>query len=128
MSALDPTYSEVGDSEGGFSTRFNMGALRVQAWGFWPREVAEKFGPAVCNACQMAPGIRKLEFNMTRLKPMRDEGQEGFGRIMNALQELPVSEVVVMTSSQLTKLQLLRIAREKAPQDIVRFVEASEYA
>ena len=125
MSALASTHSEVGDAQGGFSTRVDMDTLSVEAWGFWPKDVAAQFGPRVYEACHAAAGIRKLEFDMTRLKPMRDEGQEGFARIMAALGELPLEEVVVTTSSQLTKLQLLRIARERAPKDIVRFVEAS---
>jgi hypothetical protein len=60
---------------------------------------------------------------MTRLKPMRDEGQEGFGSLMAALSVLDVSRATVVTSSPLTRLQLLRIAREKAAKDLVRFVE-----
>ena len=127
MSTLDSTYSESGDAQGGFSTKVDMGTLRVKAWGFWPKAVAEQFGPAVYTACH-TPGVKRVEFDMTLLKPMRDEGQEGFGRVMSALAELPVSGVVVTTSSHLTKLQLLRITSEKAPKNVVRFVETTESA
>ena len=120
---LDPIYSEAGDAQGGFSTRLDMGTLYVKAWGFWSKDVAEQFGPAVENIFRATPGLRKLELDMADLKPMRDEGQESFGRIMSALAELPKLEVVVTTSSPLTKLQLLRIVRERAPNGAVRFAQ-----
>ncbi len=120
---LGSTYTEFGDAQGGFSTRLDVSTLYVKAWGFWDNDVAERFGPAVLDLCQATPGLRRLEFDMTELKPMRDEGQEGFGQIMGALADLPKLTVLVTTSSPLTKLQLLRIARERAPSGAVQFTQ-----
>jgi hypothetical protein len=128
MSALDPAYSAFGDSKGGFRTSAGAGVLRVKGWGFWPKDVAKAFGPAVCGACRKMPGVRSLDLDMTGLQPMRDEGQEGFAQIMSAISEMSLSEVVITTSSHITKLQLLRLAREKAPKGVVRFVEGSAYS
>ena len=45
---------------------------------------------------------------------MREEGQKSFGSIVRALPTFGVSRVSVVTSSQLTKLQLVRLAAENA--------------
>lgn len=117
---------EFGDPAGGFKTVVDQRSVRIVAWGFWSVAVAGEFHRAVLTACTSAPEISSLHFDMTLLKPMRDEGQEGFGNLMGALPALEVSRVTILVSSPLTRLQLLRIAREKAPKDLVQFIETSD--
>jgi hypothetical protein len=61
--------------------------------------------------------------DVRQLKPMREEGQDGFGEFLAELGTLGVERVSVLTASHLTKLQLLRIVKERAPADSVKFVE-----
>jgi threonine/homoserine efflux transporter RhtA len=51
---------------------------------------------------------------MRDLKPMREEGQKSFASLVRALPSLAVTRATVVTSSQLTKLQLVRLAAENA--------------
>jgi hypothetical protein len=113
----------IGDNEDGFSVELDAGAgeVRVKAWGFWSAETAAAFEPTVCRACGSQRGV-SVVFDMTVLKPMRDEGQGAFGRVMGRLVLLGVSRASVLTVSQVTKLQLLRLVREHAAPGLVQFV------
>jgi hypothetical protein len=111
----------VGDETSGFSVDVDMAAnaVRVKAWGFWSADIAAEFRIVVPDACRNRPRGTSIAFDMTALKPMRDEGQQAFGSVLAALPRLGITDTTVSTSSQLTKLQLLRLAGEhKSP---VRF-------
>lgn len=119
--------TRVGDNEAGFSVGLDasMRSLVVVAWGFWNAEVAAAFGSTVLEACPL--GVTRVVFDMGELKPMRDEGQRSWGTLMSTLSSSRhVTAIVVGTSSQLTKLQLLRIARQFSGPHIgkVQWVEA----
>jgi hypothetical protein len=49
---------------------------------------------------------------MKDLKPMREEGQRSFATLMKSLPSLGISSTSVLTTSHLTKLQLVRLATE----------------
>ncbi len=108
-----------GDETSGFSVVFDQDTLtvRVEGWGFWSADVASKFGPAVRSACTNRPRGTALKMDLTRLKPMRDEGQDSFGLIVGSLAALGIERAAVATGSPLTRLQLLRIAGERAALD-----------
>ena len=114
----------VGDDESGFSVDVDapVGGVQVTAWGFWGVDVARRFVPTVSGACRAAAGHARLSMDMTRLKPLRDEGQDAVGNLFSALSELGIRQVSVSTSSHLTKLQLMRIAKGRAPKTAVEFV------
>ncbi len=114
---------QIGDDQAGFSVTYDRsnGTLNVRAWGFWSAPVAAQFGNAVADACRnSAPGTA-LIMDMNDLKPMRDEGQVSFGKLMKALPRMGLSKTTVTTSSHLTKLQLLRLASEFGAKDFVQF-------
>jgi hypothetical protein len=112
----------VGDNEDGFSVETEVGGeVRVGCWGFWSVETAAAFEPTVCRACGSRRGV-SVVFDMTRLKPMRDQGQAAFGRVMARLSSLGVAGASVVTVSQVTKLQLLRLVREHAAPGLVQFI------
>lgn len=114
---------QVGDDQSGFSVTFDSsnGAILVRGWGFWNASVAVQFGNAVMDECQQCPRGMALVMDMTDLKPMRDEGQVSFGILMKALPRLGLSKTTVMTSNQLTKLQLIRLAAEFGAKALVQF-------
>jgi hypothetical protein len=116
--------STIDDPAGGFSTRVDMTerVVRVVAWGFWSVEVASAFGPTLHEVCRKNPQIKHVSMDMGELKPMREQGQLGFGEFLGALGTLGVERVTVHTTSHLTKLQLLRIARGRASGSSVEFV------
>lgn len=113
----------VGDDLAGFSTDYDVevGAVRVRAWGFWSASIAESFVQAVSDACRSSPKGASLLMDMADLKPLREEGQRAFGGLVGCLRELGISRTTVMTTSHLTKLQLLRLVAEHAPKDSVEF-------
>jgi hypothetical protein len=86
--------------------------VTVRAWGFWDVELALGFARNVLRACATAPAGAQLSFDAAGLKPMRDEGQAALARVLDSLSPSPISQVVITTSSQLIKLQLMRIARQ----------------
>jgi hypothetical protein len=116
-----------GNDQAGFSVDFDVPTrtVRVVAWGFWGPDVATAFGDAVVEAGGR-PTAAHLAFDMTQLKPMRDEGQAAWRKVMAALPKLgTLTKVSVTTASQLTKLQLFRIAKDAAGKslDKVEWIE-----
>lgn len=110
----------IGDDSSGFSTDYDaeVGAVRVRAWGFWTVSVAEAFVGVVSDACRAGPKGAALIIDMTELKPLREEGQRSFGALVGRLRHLGVSRTTVATASHLTKLQLLRLVAENAPDSV----------
>jgi hypothetical protein len=113
----------MGDAQAGFSVAFDAttAAVRVRAWGFMSPEVAAAFGILVRDACRASPKGSALVMDMTELKPMRDEGQDSFRKLMDALPSLHLSSTTALVTSQLVKLQLLRIANQSAAKGGLRF-------
>lgn len=66
-------------------------------------------------------GVRRVEMEMTRLKPLREEGEQAWATVLATLPSVRIEAIVVQTNS-LTKLQLLRLARLSAPKSLVQFV------
>lgn len=116
-----PASVHVGTDESGYSVSVDVHArtIRVEAWGFWSVDVCGTFGKALIDACRCSP-VRRLEVDTTRLKPLREEGENAWAIVMGALPGIGIEAVVVKTNS-LTKLQLLRIARHSASKDLVQF-------
>lgn len=112
----------VGDETAGFSTkRSGPQQLRVTGWGFWGPEVARRFEQAVVVAYRQCSLPATLVLDMSELKPMRDEGQRAFAAALRQVMLLGVQATTVITSSHLTKLQLMRIAKEVNALDKVQF-------
>ncbi len=124
---MTPAGKQVGDASGGFSVHCNVESaeVQVQAWGFWSVDAATTFRTAVLEACTPLT-FKRLQLDFRALKPMRDEGQQGVSAVMAALPRLGIEQATVITSSHLTKLQLLRIVRESAAKDRVEFIERAE--
>jgi hypothetical protein len=112
-----------GTDESGYSVSFDAAArtIRLDAWGFWSLEVCSTFAKALLDTCRRSAGVRRLEIETTRLKPLREEGESAWAMALGALPSAGIEVIVVKTNS-LTKLQLLRIARHSASKDLVQFV------
>jgi hypothetical protein len=103
----------VGDDSTGFSVdHTEAGRILVRGWGFWSVAVASAFAHTVMEGCKGRPRGTILILDMADLKPMREEGQQSFSRLLAALSNLGVAQVSVITTNALTKLQLLRLATE----------------
>ncbi len=113
---------QIGDDLAGFSVDVDVAAneVRVKGWGFWTASIATAFQTVVPDACRNRPHGASLAFDMTGLKPMRDEGQQAFGVVLGALPKLGITEASVSTTSQMTRLQLARIAGQH--KSSIRFV------
>jgi hypothetical protein len=106
----------VGDDTTGFSVAVvSPGTVGVAGWGFWSIDVALAFANAVSDAVRGQPRGVKLRIDMSRLKPMREQGQQAFAALMRGLKELGITQTQVVTANPLTKLQLVRLASESAP-------------
>jgi hypothetical protein len=114
----------IGTDDAGFSVTWDdtEKLVRVVGWGFWDADIASVFDKTVIDVCLYVPVGAKLSMDMSRLKPMRDEGQKAFGATIRMLKDSKITHVAVLTASQLTKLQLMRIAREHAPKELVQFM------
>src|SRR5262245_13086510 len=114
----------VGDDQAGFSIGYDPvgGTVTVTAWGFWSAEVAAVLATTVAKALREQPGSKAIVLDMRELKPMREEGQKSFGSLIRALPTLGVSQASVVTASQLTKLQLVRLAAENVTSVSVDWV------
>ncbi|HEX6273059.1 MAG TPA: hypothetical protein VFZ53_08465 [Polyangiaceae bacterium] len=117
----------VGDENAGFSFGFDSpkGVFEVRAWGFWNVDIATAFGVRVVGMLGQQPGAKRLVLDMTALKPMREEGQRSFANVCRALRNVGVTNTTVVTSSQLTKLQLARIVTESGASTTVQWVSGT---
>jgi hypothetical protein len=113
-----------GNAEAGFSLEWDQGERRVniRGWGFWGPEVATTFASKVLDSFRSLRPVRQLAMDFAALKPQRDEGQEAIGSVLTGAVKLGVKRVIVATSSALTKLQLLRLARESTSAGTIEFV------
>lgn len=116
--------TRVGDEVAGFSVSLEVGdsALRIVGYGFWAAETAQNFFPSVRDALLARPNVSRVVFDFRTLKPLRDEGQQGFLQLLVALRGLTHPNVCVLTSSPLTKLQLLRIVKESGCSNWIEFL------
>ncbi len=116
--------TRVGDEIAGFSVSPEVGdsALRIVGQGFWTLEIAKDFFPRIQDALVAHPNVSRVVFDFRALKPLRDEGQQGFQQVLAALRGLTHTHVCVQTASPLTKLQLLRIVKESGCSAWVEFV------
>jgi hypothetical protein len=112
----------IGNDTAGFTIDFDAAsrAVRVRAWGFWDTDVAASFDTVVGGACRGRGSGLQLVMDMTELKPMREEGQRAFGSLVGRLRALGITSATVTTASQLTRLQLLRLANERGEKDTIR--------
>lgn len=112
----------VGDTESGFTVAFDGATrtVRVEAWGFWHVGIAPIFRKMVVDACRSGPDAVRFDMEATRLKPLREEGEAAW---LDVLTELPKAgiEAIVVTTNSLTKLQLLRVAKQSASKNIIQF-------
>lgn len=113
----------IGDDSAGFTAEYDavVGAVRVRGWGFWSATVSEAFFTTVADVYSASPRGAALHMDMTELKPLRDEGQKAFGRLMGQLGDLGVPRATVATASHLTRLQLLRLVTESRTRNTVEF-------
>ncbi len=62
------------------------------------------------------------------LKPQREEGQHALSTLMLALGKLGITSMQVVTTSPLTRLQLVRIGNESSVREILQFLPNGEAA
>jgi hypothetical protein len=122
---LTSVKREVGDDQSGFSIAADpqTATLLVRGWGFWAPDIARAFPVEVFAACREHAGLGNKSMDMCGLRPIREEGQHAFTQVMDTLPGLGIKRVTVATSSQLTKLQLLRLVGANALRGFVSFVE-----
>lgn len=105
---------KVGDDQAGFSFGYALSGevFEVRAWGFWSTDVAAAFGAKVIEGLQRRLGSKRIVLDMSDLKPMREEGQQSLAHLFRSLSSLGVQTASIVTTSHLTKLQLVRIVTE----------------
>jgi hypothetical protein len=96
-------------------------ALHIRMWGFWTLETASRFSGVVIGACASAR-VSTVTIDAAELKPLRDVGQDAFGGMLAALPAYKVQRVLLTAAGPLTRLQLLRIAKERSQGNLVQYV------
>lgn len=103
--------TEEGDEQAGFRVERTPSKLSITAWGFWSVELANRF--ALVGRDAVAPGFSGVvQFEAAALKPMRDEGQLAWSKLLACIKASGIKSVTMINPSPLTKLQLLRLCRE----------------
>jgi hypothetical protein len=100
--------------------------VRVRAWGFWRLEITTSFSQAIVSECRAASPPVGLLIDATRLLPQRNEGQAAFSELMTASRTLGLTAVAIVVSSSITRMQLLRIAKETGARDWAYFSPGQE--
>jgi hypothetical protein len=114
----------IGNDASGFSTSYDGvgGTVRVVSWGFWSAEIASALEGAVLGEYRTAPVGSRVLIDVSSLKPMRDEAHQAFVSTFGTLKALGAGKISVVTTSHLTKLQLMRVAAESGWTDRVQFI------
>lgn len=113
-----------GDQIAGYSVEYDAAraVLRVVGWGFWSIDVARGFDQAVISEYRRAATRNAVLFDLSGLKPMRDEGQTAFTTALSMLKVLGLERLSVLTASHLVKLQVLRLVLASGLRDKVTFL------
>jgi hypothetical protein len=116
-----------GDDAAGYSVSSpGFGSVEVVGWGFWSAELASAFAERVLEVCRSQSRGLRLTIDMTRLKPMREEGQVSFGQVLRSASGLGISQLSIVTSNALTKLQLVRLSTEAGVGDAVTWLDGEK--
>ncbi len=113
------TPSNVGTADNGFSVERDESTNTVvmKAKGLWSSEIASKLTPTVGELFQRGPTAHFV-LDATGFKPQRDVGQAALAALMSLLLKVGVGRVSLTTDSALTKLQILRIVKERAASSL----------
>jgi hypothetical protein len=120
--------ARVGDDKAGFSMRDDDPSphrVEVIAWGFWTIEVAAAFASTVIARIRERPRGVQLLLDMSELKPMREQGQDAFATLIRALPSLGVVKTQVVTTSPLTRLQLVRVATQTGVGSTIEWINST---
>jgi hypothetical protein len=123
---LQPTDTKnVGNSDDGFrlTAYCNESAVRVDCWGFWPQEVAERFVQETVSGCRNTIPPFHLLVDASDLKPQSEDGQAALQSMLGYLATAKVASVVVSASNILTRMQLNRIANEAGVSSVIAFTD-----
>lgn len=118
-----------GNEEGGFEIERDdqTATLRVRLWGFWSTEVARTFGDAILEETK-AKKPKTVALDASSLKPQKEVGQTAIAGMLDSVTRAGASRVSILTASPLTKLQLSRLANERAPRGTVEFIQPPKVA
>lgn len=123
--------TRIGDDTAGFSIRNDdavPGRILITAWGFWSVDVATVFASTAIARIRERPKGAQILLDMRELKPMREQGQEAFATLLRALPGLGVVKTQILTTSPLTRLQLVRVATQPGIAAIEWLNETSSLA
>ena len=115
--------NQGGNDSSGFRITYLPGAheLRIECWGYWPRDVAADFARETVLTFQKIGARVDLSFDASRLKPQGVDGQGALRLVMNAMGSLAFSRATVLSSDVLCRMQLTRIARECGVDSLLSF-------
>lgn len=80
------------------------------------------FALTVLEACRGRAQGSSLTLDMSDIKPMREEGQQSFSRVLSSTSSVGITRVSIVTTNPLTKLQLVRLVAESRTQSMVEWV------
>lgn len=113
MSGATFSPIEVGGTKDGFRiTGTPQAALRIEAWGYWPPDVATAFARDVAAAVQKLSATAMFTLDATNLKPQGAEGQDALRAVLRALSPLAFAKGVIVASNIMTSMQIARLVRE----------------
>lgn len=120
MSSPDFSPIEVGGKKDGFRiTGTPQAALRIEAWGYWPPDVAAAFARDAQAAVQKLAATAMFTLDATNLKPQGAEGQEALRSVLRVLSLLAFARGMVVASNIMTSMQIARLLRECKLEDRV---------
>lgn len=104
---------EVGTAAGGFRVGGTpQAALRIEAWGYWSREVVTAFAREAPFAVEKLSASAAFLLDAGNLKPQAAEGQEALRALFRGLSALAFAQGRILVSNALTRMQLMRLLRE----------------
>jgi hypothetical protein len=112
---------ETSDSSGGFAYEVAGNVVKVSGWGFWSEQICAAFASKVLDEFQSQGADTTVELSFGNLKPLRDAGQTAVKLLFDLARRGVIGHIEARVDSELTKLQLKRIAFDMGAGDVVTF-------
>ena len=97
---------------GGFRVAIAPTLLSINAWGYWPAEVADAFCREAGAISQKPLRVIAFVLDAAEMKPQGVEGQRALRVLFQVLAEMNVVKGTVIANNLFTKMQIVRLLRE----------------
>jgi len=108
---------------GGYRISIASSQLSINAWGYWPPEVADAFTGEANAISRKLMLVSTFILDAAELKPQGAEGQQALRALFRVLAAMNLARGTFVANNMFTKMQLERLLRESGLGERVAAVD-----